>query len=118
MKKYLQNYIKETENLLKKELFITDDMINKHLEKIKFFQHERLVHLIVTMFYALFTIIFIILSFIIPLFFLVDIIMITVLLFYVLHYFFLENNVQYLYVLYDRMLKKRKKLNILNCFLK
>ena len=33
-----------------------EDIIRIHLRKIKFFQHERLVHLIVTLFFALFAI--------------------------------------------------------------
>ena len=58
MTKYINEYIEELESKLlnkkdtKKDL---DDL----MVKIKFFQHERLIHLIVTMFFALFTIILI-----------------------------------------------------------
>ena len=51
MKKYLSNYINDIDNLIKKKN-ITNKDINEHLIKIKFFQHERLIHLLVTLFYA------------------------------------------------------------------
>ena len=64
MKIYLQDYIKEIDKLLKNNKKITSDIIEKHLIKISFFQHERLIHLLVTLFYALFCIIFTILGFV------------------------------------------------------
>ena len=54
MKKYLNDYIKETEEKLRGK--VTSKDIEIHLNKISFFSHERLIHLIVTMFFALFTI--------------------------------------------------------------
>ena len=52
MKKYLYDYIKEIDKLLDSNKDIKDDLIKKHLIKIDFFQHERLIHLLVTLFYA------------------------------------------------------------------
>ena len=68
MKKYLFDYIKEIDNLLNDKEKISNDDIQKHLIKIQFFQHERLIHLLVTLFYALFTILFVYISTIIPYF--------------------------------------------------
>lgn len=79
-----------------------------HLTKIEFFQHERLIHLIVTMFYALFTLLFIYLCLFSWLFIIIVLALLCFLIAYVLHYFFLENNVQYLYKQYDRMLERKK----------
>lgn len=107
MKKYLSNYINEIDELLNSNKKITNDIIEKHLIKIGFFQHERLIHLLVTLFYALFCIIFTILGFVHYAFFAVSAIMFIFLMFYVVHYFRLENGVQYLYKQYDKMLEKR-----------
>ena len=102
MTKYINEYIEELESKLlnkkdtKKDL---DDLI----VKIKFFQHERLIHLIVTMFFALFTIILIYFSFNNAAFSLIALALIVLLGFYIKHYYFLENSVQYLYKLYDKM---------------
>ena len=57
MKKYLYDYIKEIDELLKTKK-INEDIIHNHLIKIKFFQHERLIHLLVTLFYAFLFIVF------------------------------------------------------------
>ena len=82
MKKYLQEYIKETDNLINNKN-IDDDIIKKHLIKIGFFQHERLIHLLVTLFYALFFLIFTSLGFIHYIFFPISIILMIFLLFYI-----------------------------------
>ena len=108
MKKYLFDYIKEIDNLLNnKEKFDNDD-IQKHLIKIQLFQHERLIHLLVTLFYALLFIIFMSFGFIYYIFFVIALIIVIFLIFYVVHYFRLENGVQYLYKQYDKMLEKSK----------
>jgi len=109
MKIYLSDYIKEIDNLLKSNKKITNDIINNHLIKIGFFQHERMIHLLVTLFYALFSMIFIAVGFIYYIFFAIATILFIFLLFYVVHYFRLENGVQYLYKQYDKMIEKNTK---------
>ena len=71
MKEYLYNYIKEIDNLINSNKKINDDVINNHLIKISFFQHERLIHLLVTIFYGLLFIIFMTLGFLSYLFFII-----------------------------------------------
>ena len=79
----------------------------KELEiKISFFQHERLIHLIVTISFAFFAVIFMALGMLSYYFLIIFFILIIFLIFYIIHYFFLENSVQYLYKIYDRMLNK------------
>lgn len=107
MKQYLKEYIKEVDKLLKNDA-VNQKYIDNHLIKIGFFQHERLIHLIVTVFYALFVIFFLFLSSINFLYIIPTFILIIFLIFYVLHYFFLENSVQYLYKQYDIMNQKMK----------
>ena len=85
------------------------DEINNHLVKIKFFQHERLVHLLVTLFFALFLLISLYLSLKESLFIIVVLILLVMLIFYVKHYFFLENSVQELYKKYDEIINKLNK---------
>lgn len=108
MKKYLYDYIKECEGLLNKK--ITKEMLANHLNKISFFSHERLVHLIVTMFFALFTLIFIFMLLVLNNYIILIIcsIMLVTLLFYIVHYYHLENGVQCLYIIYDKMKEKIK----------
>lgn len=108
MKKYLYDYIKEIDELLNSNKDIKDDLIKKHLIKINFFQHERLIHLLVTLFYAVIFLIFMGLCYIHYIFFPVAAILLIFLICYVLHYFHLENGVQYLYKQYDKMLEKNK----------
>lgn len=99
MRKYLNDTIKYFENC---------DDLNLLMNRIKFFQHERLVHLLVTIFTGLVSIIFFI-SFI---FFkniligILFIIMMILFIFYIFHYYFLENGVQKLYFIYDEIYKK------------
>ena len=105
MKKYLYDYIKEIDTLLESNKKIKDDVITYHLLKISFFQHERLIHLLVTLFYALIYLIFMGLGFIHYIFFIIAFILLIFLICYIIHYFHLENGVQYLYKQYDKMKK-------------
>ena len=106
MKKYLFDYIKYIDNLLSDNKKIKDDIINNHLIKINFFQHERLIHLLVTLFYAILFLIFLALGFIHYIFFSIALILLVFLICYIIHYFHLENGVQYLYKQYDMMKNK------------
>ncbi len=115
MKKYLNDYINEIDNKIKTKN-ITEKDIKEHLIKINFFQHERLIHLLVTLFYGLFLFLSVIIFTKIPLFIIILYIVLIILIFYVRHYFFLENGVQYLYKQYDAMKKIKststlKKIN-------
>ena len=110
MKKYLYNYIEEIDILLNNNKRITDDIVKNHLTKISFFQHERLIHLLVTLFYAVIFIVFVALGFIHYTFFIVTLIIMVFLICYVIHYFHLENGVQYLYKQYDKMIRKNKNM--------
>ena len=105
MKRYLYNYIEEIDNLLSNHN-VTKDIIEEHFVKIKFFQHERLVHLLVTLFYALLFLIFMILGVVHFLFFFISFVISIFLICYVVHYFRLENGVHYLYKQYDKMIEK------------
>ena len=58
MKLYLYNYIKEIDSVLKNNKKMAEPIINNRLIKIHFFQYERIIHLLVTLFYALLFLLF------------------------------------------------------------
>ncbi len=102
MREYLGEYVKEIDKKIKDKK-ITEQDIENHLIKINFFQHERLIHLLVTLFYGVFVFLSVIISFKTWLFLIILYLALIILIFYVRHYFFLENHVQYLYKQYDKM---------------
>lgn len=112
MEKRLKSCLTEMEELLKQEERLRcmdaaqrQQMIDSLLIQIRFFQHERLVHLIVTVTFAILTMISVlgcVLSPQLPLFALVALLLIL-LVPYIRHYYILENGVQKLYICYDRM---------------
>lgn len=106
MKKYIQSYIKETENKLKKEINKKD--LEELKDKITFFSHERIVHMFIMLFCILILLIFVILTLQNIKFLLITVILMILNIFYIIHYYFLENSVQYLYKLYDKMNDKLK----------
>lgn len=108
MKKYLYDYIKEIDEVINSKDKVSEELINKHLIKIKFFQHERLIHLLVTLFYTTFMLIFMGLGVIFLGFFIIGLILVAFVVCYIIHYFHLENGVQYLYVQYDKLVAKSK----------
>jgi len=106
VKKYIQDYITEIDNYINTTYHSDiDEVIRIHLRKIKFFQHERIVHLFVTLFFALFAILFTFLIKTSYCFIPVAFILYIILLFYIFHYFFLENSVQYMYKQHDKLIK-------------
>ena len=84
-----------------------DKVIEDHLIKIQFYQHERLVHFLVTMLFALVFIIIFLYTLKNVSFGLVilNLILMGLLVPYIIHYYKLENGVQYMYKQYD-LLKK------------
>ncbi len=77
--------------------------------KITYFQHERLIHLMVTLSFALFLLLSIGAIFIFPSEFIISAVLLTAIFFgltvgYVFHYYFLENSVQKMYHMRDEMI--------------
>lgn len=84
---------------------MVQDNLKEHLVQVGFFQHERLIHLIVTVTFALLEMLAIVLSVISDSLFnlLLPIVILILLIPYIRHYYILENEVQKMYVQYDRM---------------
>lgn len=102
MREYLKDYIKSIDNIIDSKK-VSNTIIDDHLIKISFFQHERFIHLIVTLTYALLFILSLALISVYLLFGIVSFIFLCFLIPYIYHYFYLENGVQYLYKQYDKL---------------
>lgn len=109
MKLKLNNYICELEDKIKNNK-IDKDLDEEVLRTIQFFQHERFVHLLVTVFVGISCILFLLGTLQFGLFGLLILFIITLLLFipYIFHYYYLENDTQKLYDLYFEIKKKIK----------
>lgn len=114
MRKYLTAYLSRIEDLLKRNVPLDyDELIRNHLQEIEFMQHERLIHFLVTMLFALG--LFLLMGtflvaetvLLLPLLFLILILLIP----YILHYYFLENSVQKMYRIYDELNHRRLERN-------
>lgn len=114
MRKYLTEYLSRIEDLLKRNVPLDyDELIRNHLQKIEFMQHERLIHFLVTMLFALGLFLmmgtFLVAEtvLLLPLLFLILILLIP----YILYYYFLENSVQKMYRIYDELNHRRLERN-------
>lgn len=107
MKKQITEYINEVEDKIKNKE-ITKEYKNDMLNYISFYQHERLIHLIVTVFVGICAVLFFLAMIYFEKLTLVIIFTILLLLFipYILHYYFLENSIQKLYLLYKEVKNK------------
>ncbi|MBQ9983670.1 MAG: hypothetical protein IJP29_03695 [Lachnospiraceae bacterium] len=88
-----------------------EEEMQKHLVQIAFFAHERFIHLVVTVLFALMTtmvFLYTFHNFSIPLLLLMILLM-GLLIPYIKHYFLLENSVQDMYEQYDKMQEKAGK---------
>mgnify|MGYP006981377119 FL=1 len=96
-----QNADSEEQNIQE----IIRDKLEEHLVQVGFFQHERLIHLIVTFTFALLELLAILLSMIVDSLFtlLLPVVILILLIPYIRHYYILENEVQKMYAQYDRM---------------
>ncbi len=87
-------------------------LLEKHLEKLRWLQHERLVHLIVTLMTVMAELLAVWLTLtkpeLAPYSAAVVLLLAVLLGFYFYHYFFLENAVQRWYVLAERMMDAQK----------
>lgn len=108
MAKRIKRYIAYIDELLLRDDVNFEEELNRHLTQMKFFMHERLIHLIVTVLFALATVIsclVFILSEQIGIL-LLSVAFFVLLIPYIKHYYLLENSVQYMYEQYDKMMEK------------
>ncbi|MFC2155287.1 hypothetical protein ACFLRB_02195 [Acidobacteriota bacterium] len=106
--KGISEFIKEHNERLKTSSF-TEDFLNYHLLQVRFLQHERLIHLNVMLFvmfaFLLFFVLFLFLHSIFFLALFLTCLLLTI--FYVFHYFKLENTVIRWYFIYNENARER-----------
>jgi len=113
MGKRLKHYLVYFESMTKENL--TPEEAKKEQEnllvQIQFFQHERLIHLIVTVLFALLFVITLLANLFLNQLLLValELMFLVLLVPYIHHYYLLENGVQKLYTYYDLLLEKAEK---------
>ena len=114
MRAYLTAYLQQLQALLDKNDPDEDYdlLLEKHLQMTAFMQHERLIHFLVTMLFALGF--FLVLGF----FLMTEqkmtlgilmVLILSLLVPYIMHYYFLENSVQKMYKQYDEMIRRREE---------
>ena len=109
MGKRLKHYLAYYKELTEKKSLTAEEAAREKeqlLVQIQFFQHERLIHLIVTVLFALLTTISILASLLIvgqPILLALDLLFLVLLIPYIHHYYLLENGVQKLYEFYDNL---------------
>lgn len=108
MRKRILWYRQKIDALLKECPPDTDwnAVLTEHLQQISFFQHERLIHLIVTMTFAVLTLLSFGIVLVTQLFSLLLLTgtLLVLLIPYIFHYYLLENETQKMYVQYDHIL--------------
>ena len=121
MTKYIKAYLAYIEGFINERLESASDEVIDHVlsefdMKIAEFQHERLIHLIITLFFGLFTLMqFAMIFFIQDNYYIFWAVLLMAFIFFVLlfayicHYYFLENSVQKMYKLRDQIVKKKTK---------
>lgn len=109
MEKRILNYRKYIDELLQQTDADWVAIIREHLIQVSFFQHERLIHLIVTITFAILEVVVIGLcvTAFTPGVGLLAIALLVLLVPYVRHYYILENEVQKMYVQYDKLVERR-----------
>ena len=114
MEKRILTYRKYMDELLLREDADWEQIREEHLVQVGFFQHERLIHLIVTVIFALFAVLSVGMAFLLMAlgtegagsWFLVVAAFLILLIPYVRHYYILENEVQRMYGQYDEIIAK------------
>ena len=109
IKEYCKEHEKAVEEALKEDS-LPPDLLFLHRERIQILQHERLIHLLVTIMVVFVTLFVLSMVLFHPELGLLPAILLLVLAillgFYIFHYFFLENTLQHWYRLLDQLEKK------------
>ena len=106
MRKYLTAYLAYIDNIISSgQEYDEEKLKEEHLKQIQFMQHERLIHLIVTVLFAV--LLFISLGILVSTgefaFLILTLMLLLLLIPYIFHYYFLENSVQKMYRQFSSM---------------
>lgn len=109
MKNRILTYMKHIDDILQDEngTYDYEEIRKEHLIQLNFFMHERLVHLLVTLTFAIlaFGVFILLYTNFEPLLILLFAAVMVLLVPYIMHYFLLENGVQKMYKQYDELTK-------------
>ena len=107
----MKNEIKEYKELILQQAKDPEtdkkELAEKLLVRIGFYQHERLIHLIVTMSFGVFFLLSLILAFSNAYFLELSALLLILLVPYIAHYYFLENSTQELYKVYYSLTEEK-----------
>ena len=109
MKEMINSLINELKKEIEKEKINNkEDLLKRALTEIKFFQHERFIHLIVTFFVGISAIVSLGFSVVTENIGLLLLFIVLFILFipYIFYYYYLENSIQLLYKLYLEVKEK------------
>lgn len=119
MKKYIKEYMSKIDSFIANDLKDAQEdqimnVLSEFDRKLSWFCHERLIHLLVTLAFALFLLfeIYAAMSMLNLFSAVMSLILLCLVVAYVFHYYFLENSVQKMYRMRDTIdeeLKSRKK---------
>ena len=106
MRKYLTAYLACIDDIINSgQAYDEEKLKEEHLRQIQFMQHERLIHLIVTVLFAV--LLFISLGILVSTgefaFLILTLMLLILLIPYIFHYYFLENSVQKMYRQFNSM---------------
>ncbi len=113
----MTKYLKAHEEFIKQKLLADDPaedweaLREMHLQRIEFMQHERLIHLLVTLSFAIMLIICLGIAFMRQdlMVLVLMLLLLSLLIPYIYHYFTLENGVQRWYLYYGQIEEKTRK---------
>ena len=113
MKKYVKQTMDAVRKYIDSEMKYspvekTNEVLSEFETKIAYFQHERLIHLMVTLSFAAFLLFEIFCLFVLPASFIYAGVLLVLIFFgltigYIMHYYFLENSVQQMYHMRDEI---------------
>ena len=110
MKERILDYRNRIDKILADNNEKTDwqGLLDEHLVQIGFFQHERLIHLLVTMLFAILVFICVAAYFVSGVVYILALIgiLLVLLIPYIMHYYLLENETQKMYKQYDEILRR------------
>ncbi len=116
MKKYIQEFMAAADRYItcdmkKSTLREKEEYLTEFTQKLTFYMHERLIHLIVTVLFALMEILAVTTFAVNPnnTSLVLGIMFLILLVPYVMHYYFLENSVQEMYKMRDKIVESIKR---------
>lgn len=108
MGNYIKTYMKSVETALEDENTDFEALKREHLVQIEFIQHERLIHLMVTIMCCILLFIGLCVFFLSDLmpFMIINGLLLILVFCYLIYYFYIENSTQKLYRLYNKICAK------------